>query len=476
MKTLIRFRHLIMAMLLIASLTISCKKSDSPSVTQDNGPVITNIGTPTGVVSDALIGPSGGTLHSADGNLTVTIPADALSSATTISIQPVTKEAPLGLGFGYQLLPEGISFAKPVELTFHYDEQLLQQSPEDFLWIVTQAGDGSWNAMLKSALDKNAKTVTITTTHFSVWSLGRFIDLTLNPASSTIQKGHSLQLRVTGFRGDKVKEEDDLAPLAYSKDDGIDVLTPLTPIPPPIPPYASRLVEFKIKQWTMNGVVAPVSNSHGSLNASGKGATYTAPDQTPANNPVAVSVQLEAKNKLGSSATFLVTSNITVVDYEFYLLVKIDGQEFKYFQSDSSFYTLINCFVDEDHFQIIAEVETASSYINIFTLAFSNPSVTTRILNGPTGANENLSFWPLPELEYTLNYEHRELNADSACVRKDQYGNATATLTEYTGTGSIARGSFSGTLNEDNTQLNAQCKMPIAHSIEGEFRLMVNPK
>jgi hypothetical protein len=370
------------------------------------------------------------------------------------------------------LLPEGITFAKPVELTFHYDEQLLQQSPEDFLWIVTQAGDRSWNAMLKSVLDKNSKTVTITTTHFSDWLLGRFIDLSITPASPSVRTGSSLQLKVTGFRGDLAKEDDELAPLIKIIDDGLDVLQPLTPIPPAVPGFASRLVEFRIKQWTMNGTAAPVSNSHGSLNASGKGATYKAPDQIPANNPVAVTVQLEVKNKTGNTAPFFVTSNITVVDDAYYLLVKIDGQEFKYLQIDTSWNTRINCFLDDGHFQIIADMEGAVS-TNVFNLAFSNPSVTTRILNGPTGASNNLGFSPVNYIMYTLDYEQRTLAPDSSCITKSQYGNATATLTEYTGPGSVVRGYFSGTLNEDNDQLSLHCRMPISHKIEGEFWLMV---
>ena len=475
MKTTNIFLKLSVIILVSTTFLISCKKSGSSSVAEDSGPIITDIGTPTGVLSDTTIGPTGGTLRSADGRLTLTIPADALSSATTISIQPVTNNAPLGLGFGYRLLPEGTTFAKPVVLTFHYDEQLLQQSPEDFLWIVTQAGDRSWNALLKSVLDKNAKTVAVTATHFSDWLLGRFIDLSLTPASSKIRTGYSLQLKVTGFRGDKAKDDDELVPLAYIKDDGLDVLTPLTPVSSPVPPYATRLVDFKIKQWTQNGVVAPVSNSHGSLNASGRGATYKAPDQVPANNPVAVTAQLEVKNKSGITAAFFVTSNITVVDDAYYLLVKIDGQEFKYLQVDTSWYTRINCFLDQGHFQIIADMEGAVS-TNVFNLAFSNPSVTTRILNGPTGASNNLGFSPVNTIMYTLDYEQRTRASDSSCIRKSQYGNATATLTEYTGPGAVARGYFSGTLYEDNNQLNLNCKMPIAHSIEGEFWLMVNPQ
>jgi hypothetical protein len=475
MKTAKTILHLLIILVFLAFLT-SCKKSDSPSVPVDNSPIITDIGTPNGILSGITIGPSGGTLESADGNLTVTIPPGALSSETEISIQPVTNTAPLGLGSGYRLQPEGITFANPIQLTFHYNEQLLKESLEDFLWIVTQAGDGSWKAMLKSAVDKNAKTVTIATTHFSDWVLGRFIGFTLTPSLSAIQKGKSVQLRLTGFARDKsLLPGQESVTLSSLLGDGAEGLT--LEGYDDSPAWESRI--FKVRQWSINGVVAPVSNSNGSLQISGNSSmnvTYTAPNKMPAKNPIKISVSLEAVSTAGNSREFLVSSDITVVDDDFYLLVKIDGQELEYYNNDSTNNTRIYCFVGDDHFQIIADMEGASDPTkNIFTLAFRNPSVTTRILNGPTGQSENLSFFTKPELEYTLNYEERTSKDDGTCVHQDEYGNATATLTEFAGIGSIARGSFSGTLWEDNTQLKEQCKMPIAHSIEGIFSLVVQP-
>lgn len=475
MKTTKTSLGLLIILVFLAFLT-SCKKSDSPSVPQHHRPIITDIGTPNGVISIATIGPSGGTLQSADGNLTLTIPPGALSSVTEISIQPITNEAPLGLGSGYRLQPEGITFANPVQLTFHYNEQLLKQSLEDFLWIVTQASDGSWNAMLKSAVDKNAKIVTVTTTHFSDWVLGRFIGFTLTPSSSTIQKGKSVQLKVTGFARDKAllpgQESVTLSSLTSEEDEGLTLEGY-----DDSPAWESRI--FKVKQWHINGAVAPVSNSNGSLQVSGNSsmnATYKAPNKMPAKNPIKVSVSLEAVSAGGISREFFFSSDINVIDDDFYLLVKIDGQELEYYNNDSTNNTRIYCFVADDHFQIIADMEgVADPTINIFNLAFRNPSVTTRILNGPTGQSENLSFFTKPELQYTLNYEERTHKDDGTCVHKDEFGNATATLTEFAGIGSIARGSFSGTLWEDNIQLKEQCKMPISHSIEGIFSLVVQP-
>jgi hypothetical protein len=282
-------------------------------------------------------------------------------------------------------------------------------------------------------------------------------------------------LRVTGFARDKAllpgQESVTLSALTGIEDEGL-MLEGFNDSP------AWESYIFKVKQWSMNGVVAPVSNSNGSLQVSGNSslnATYTAPDKMPAKNPLKVSVSLEAISAQGNSRELLVSSSITIVD-DFYLLVKIDGQELQYYNNDSSYNTRIYCFVGDEHFQIIADMEgPLDPTINIFNLAFRNPSVTTRILNGPTGQSENLSFFTKPELQYTLNYEDRIQKDDGTCVHKAEYGNATATLTEFAGVGSIARGSFSGTLWEDNSQLKAQCKMPIPHSIEGIFSLLVQP-
>ncbi|MBL0343345.1 MAG: hypothetical protein IPP71_22290 [Bacteroidetes bacterium] len=260
----------------------------------------------------------------------------------------------------------------------------------------------------------------------------------------------------------------DLAPLIPLSLLGNDIdLKPLTP-------FGMEWDYFRIKEWTMNGVVAPVSNSHGSLNAFVSGAIYIAPNQIPANNPVAVSVQLDCRNTLGGSKTYFLTSNITVVGDEEYLLVRIDGQEYGYLNDGSTgFFCQLSL---SGQLQIIAEMGQGGTQYNVFGLGFDNPSVTTIILNGPTGDNSNLVFFPDAFSAYTMNYEQRTIEPDSSCTRIDRYGSATATLTEYSGPGTITRGFFSGTLYEDNSILSSNCNMPIAHSIEGEFVLMVAPE
>src|ERR1035437_6260831 len=410
MKTFNSFLQKIVIVMLFAFLIQSCKKGDSPAP-QSNTPLTTEQGTPTGEASTTSIGPAGGTLQSADGNLLVTIPANALSSITTISIQPVTGEAPLGVGFGYRLKPEGTTFAKPIQLTFHYDQTLLKESLPDFLWIVTQAADGSWNAMLKSIVDTSAKTVTITSTHFSDWALGRFIDFTLNPVSTAIKKSQSVKLSLTGFSHDKAIEGDELTPLIPITGQGDD-LTPLTPI-------QSQLVDFRVKQWTLNGIVAPVSNSNGSLTASGINATYTAPNQKPTINTVAVSVEVEASNKAGTKTKFLITSNITV-ETDYYLSLKIDGKPIEYTQygfttttpPDPNNFSMVTCGLTTGRFEIVASyISPSSSPKNTLDLAFDNASVSTySLIASNCSGNDVLEFIPDLTTSYNINYTIRGLN------------------------------------------------------------------
>jgi hypothetical protein len=476
MRTIRWSYTIILFVLFISTILVSCKKSDSTTVTQAPGPIITGTGTAVGAASDTLIGPLGGTLHSADGKLIVTIPAGAVASATTIAIQPVTNMAPLGLGNGYRLQPEGMTFANPVLLTFKYDDQLLQNSPEDFLWIITQAGDGSWNALMKSALDKNSKTVTITTTHFSDWALGRFIDLTVTPVAGIVKINQSIGLRVTGFSRDKaLPVDDELQPLVYLTGDGEDLA--------PLAPFESLLMDFKVKQWTLNGSPAPVSNSNGSLTASGNGAIYTAPGSVPVTNPEAVTVQLEASKTTGGSMSFMVTSNITVVANEFFLHLTIDGHPYDYTQygfntevpPDPDNFTQLICAVTDGKFEMMGSLlSTTAPVKNIFVLNIMNPSQTTKTLVGSNNnGNDDLSFNadPTGTSGFELNYQQRTPNAGN-CDRVYLCGNATATLVTYSVTDMLVAGHFSGTIYEDNQGLFDNCTTPIPHHIEGEFRMM----
>ncbi len=96
-------------------LCIACG-NDEPGIVSK--PIVTEKGTAQGTAITAIIGTTGGSLTSTDGRLTVTVPAGALTANTTISIQPISNEGPLGLGKGYRLSPEGITFQQPGNINF----------------------------------------------------------------------------------------------------------------------------------------------------------------------------------------------------------------------------------------------------------------------------------------------------------------------------------------------------------------------
>lgn len=464
----------------LALIVVSCSENSNDPTPQRLDPVITEVGKPVGTASSSSIGPQGGFLHSDDGKLTVSIPADALTAATTISIQPITNEGPLGVGLAYRLQPEGVTFKKPVTLTFHYDDNQVAGIPADFFWIITQAGNGSWNAMLKSVVDLGHKTVSTETTHFSDWALGRFINLALEPSASTIQKGSSVELRVAGFvRDQAIPEDEELAPLVPITGDG-EGLTPLTPIPP----IESRLMDFKVKQWTLNGLGAPISNSNGSLNATKNKATYKAPNTKPSTNPVAVSVTLESNNKEGRKSSYMLTSSISVVDSDLYLLLKVDGQTYEYFQygingaipPDPNNMWMTSCSQDDDTFVIGAGLYTPSEVKLVFVFQADNVFEGTKVLNCfNNGGYDDMEFLPVVGGEsFNLRYVERTPTDNNRCELESRCSDMALTLVTYKNeANSIVTGYFSGKLYYDPDDYHDQCKTSVAHTVEGEFRLVL---
>ncbi len=476
---------LVKTALIFLIIVSSCGEKDNPAP-QNTEPIVTDKGTPTGQLVSASIGTSGGTLQSADGKIKLDIPAGALSSTTTVSIQPVSNEAPLGLGQGYRLLPEGVTFTKPVKITFQYDDQLLGNAIEDFLWIVTQAEDGTWNAMLKSVVDTNSKTVSVEATHFSDWMLGKFIELTLAPSAATLLVGKSMDLKVSGFYRDKSRVEvsdspDELAPLVPISSNGLDELTALTPIPP----LESRLQDFRVKGWTLNGASAPVTNNNGSLSVSGMNATFKAPSKRPASNPVAVTVQLEGSNLEGRKTSYLLTSNISILESELYTILTVDGETFEYYQygfngtipANDNDYFIANCGRSVYSLDMVSTHIVGNSIFDSFTLSIENPAKGTKTLGCLyTDSHDAFTYSASSEAmssAYMSSYSKRQKKGDQ-CESVSLCGSFSVTILEYDGkAGGIVQGTFSGTVYEDKEGYEKQCKTPDEHTVSGEFRLVV---
>lgn len=248
-------------------------------------PAPTAVGVATGAAVSASIGAAGGRVSSGDGRVVLDIPAGALAADTAISMQPITNLAHGGRGAAYRLSPEGQTFLKPVKLSFAYTDLDLQGTAAEVLGAAFQTAGGHWQWAGKPTIDSAARTVSVTTSHFSDWSM--VFGLNLLPKSKTIKPKASLGLQVVMCYAPPSAE---VTPLGYKCADGADAT-----------------MQPDARDWAVNGRVG--GGSYGTVSGNGTGATYVAPDFEPVPASVAVSVKVRDLN----GDTLLLVSNITVL-------------------------------------------------------------------------------------------------------------------------------------------------------------------
>ena len=281
-------KHLTCSILALVAICIGCNGDDAPSTPHTPSPVPTAPGTPDGPPTAVTIGPGGGTLASGDGLFSIDIPAGALSGDTEIGVQPITNTAWGGLGEGYRLTPDGLTFATPVDLVFTVPDPILSSSAPEFLDVAVQDSAGYWYVLKNRTFDSGYGTLTATTTHFSNYSL--IAGVQIEPVEATVATGKQVNLLVRSCTFENVTTDpDNLVALVASCDND---LTPLG----------------TFKNWSVNGIKG------GSLgvgivaeNGSPFNAIYTAPAFVPNQNPVAVSVETNFEGRQA-----LLVSNITV--------------------------------------------------------------------------------------------------------------------------------------------------------------------
>ena len=154
----------------------------------------TEVGTPVGDRITKNIGPDGGTLTTHDGKLTLTVPKNAVTETTPFSIQPITNKIDNGIGNGYRLEPSGKTFAAPLELSIHFDEKDLEGTVPEALSIAYQDKVGGWHDQRAAKLDQAARSLTITTTHFTDFSF--LARMRLSPAEATVRAGKMLRIEM----------------------------------------------------------------------------------------------------------------------------------------------------------------------------------------------------------------------------------------------------------------------------------------
>jgi hypothetical protein len=293
----------------------SSRPDSTPATPPPGGtlPAPTPVGEPTGGASaSAIIGAAGGTLVSADERIVVRVPAGALSTPTTVTVQPIRNHARGGTGVAYRLAPHGVVFAKPVRLSFRYTSEDGAGTSPQLLRVAHQDADRRWRMFRNAEIDTVARTVDVETTHFSDWSLVATVQLL--PANARIAVGESLQLAVKDCKLPEIPGTD-LAPLVYECRDGHSAL--LT------------------GEWYVNGeethetdgVITPSATAFGR-------ATYRAPEILPRGNPVAVSVEYttlsRARELLVSHVEVVRDSTISAFSYQSsarYDLSWVEGSE-----------------------------------------------------------------------------------------------------------------------------------------------------
>ncbi|MBO0952873.1 hypothetical protein [Fibrella forsythiae] len=303
-------RRLLFLVLLLLGVS-ACKISrEEPGIQPDPGSsapldptaLVCAPGESTGEETTAQsIGAAGGTLTSDDGRLRIEIPAGALPTAQSVSIQPITNTNPSGRGVAYRLEPHGMVFSKPVKLTLAYQEHELNSTLAEALQVAYQTSEGIWMAMPGAALNKQAKTLTIETTHFSDWSM--FASVYLSPLQASVGPGESLSLAV-------------YTTLVIQGDEAF--LAPLDKAQAVI--QAQQLVELgpgqtvPVSRWT-------ISSGGGSLARSGPGSTNTYRAPGSVNKPTPVTVTAQVKSPSGSF--LLLLSSLMVMPQG--IVYRIDG-------------------------------------------------------------------------------------------------------------------------------------------------------
>lgn len=247
--------------------------------------VATEVGEATGPAATKSIGPEGGSIASPDGRMTLKIPPNVVPAAINFSIQPITNKAEGGLGNAYRLEPDGQKFAAPVEISLKYDDHDLEGTVPEALTVAYQDENKAWHLQKLAKLDQAAKTLTVSTRHFTDWSwLAR---VHLEPAAAKLYVGETQEIF-----------------LMQCKESGlIDWVFGLPAKCLRVPTSRSDL------RWSLDG--------KGEIVMQNQGATYYTPARKPSPNVAVVHADFDVEkwdeNKLDTMHVTLFTT-ITIVD------------------------------------------------------------------------------------------------------------------------------------------------------------------
>lgn len=257
-------KKIIFLIIFLGSLVAGCQKNttvvDPPLPPVPKG-IPTAKGTPIGSATTRTIGSAGGTINSLDSEITVIVPAGAVTENTEFSIHPITNTAPNGIGTSYLLLPEGKHFNQPISIQIKYTDDEIDGTIPEQLFLAYQDTAGVWNARGLPKVDTINKTITITSEHFSRWAA--FANTRLIVDKPTVDFSEFAHLSVS-----EVYDSEDFIP---------GLITGYVPLD-------TAKTKHEVSNWK--------ANSQGNLLPYQDRARYLSPPYTPTPNPVTISVQV----------------------------------------------------------------------------------------------------------------------------------------------------------------------------------------
>jgi hypothetical protein len=258
-------------------LVAGCKQ-DALQVDEDPAPLyIEPLVRPVGQVQyeavQSVIGTEGGSLAYGE-EIQVHVPAGAVENNTVFSIQPISNTLEEGTSqWSYRIMPEGVSFKKPLEIRFKVEEGDKESAFSRM--IAYQSPQGIWLAA-PTSWDTQERYVKTSTDHLSDWVW--FDRFTLRKNKISVPAGGQVELRVMErVLGALTSHQyPDFVPLAALDEIG-----------------SSR--DIVVKNWKIlkgPGQIAPKTNTH-MLQGN---AIYTAPAQVGEDIEVEIQVEVESKH------------------------------------------------------------------------------------------------------------------------------------------------------------------------------------
>lgn len=266
------------------SIFWSCSKISTTTADQGTGTAeITEIGVSSGQAVNMTVGSGGGTLISDDGIMEIEIPTDALKSNTNISIEPITNNAPGGLGKGYRFGPSHTKFNKPVTLKFHYTDKAIKGTLPQFIGIAFQDSNRGWYSLRTFTYDSINKIIRAYTSHFTDYAI--FLDLYIVPDAESVKVNESKNFKVIVL---EPANSNELTALTPPKNGEAEVA----------PIRISQVNDGLVKNWAVNGFIGG-NSQYGTITPHGAQCSFKAPATKPSSskNPVQLSVEINMKYK-----------------------------------------------------------------------------------------------------------------------------------------------------------------------------------